>query len=204
MTAHPRLPGVLWKPGDDLRDRPDRWPVEQTTTPYDGAFLALREDRVRGPDGAVFTRTVIVHPGAVGVVALDDDDRVLLLRQYRHPVGMRLLELPAGLLDVRGEAAAAAAGRELAEEAGVVAEHWSGLLQMWSSPGMTDEQWHLYLARGMSAVPAAELVERRHEEAHLEVVWVPLDDAVRAVLDGRLGSPMAVAGLLAVATRLRG
>ena len=199
MSAHPRLPGALWQAGSDLRDAPQRWPVETSRRPYDGGFLQVREDDVRGPDGSVFTRVVVTHRGAVGVVALDDEDRVLLLRQYRHPPGMRLLEIPAGLLDVADEPAVDAAGRELAEEAGVVAHDWSPLLDLWSSPGMTDEHWQVFLARGLEAVAEAERVERVHEEADLDVVWVPLAEAVRAVLDRRLTDSMAAAGILAAA-----
>ena len=170
---------------------------------YDGSFVTVREDDVRGPNGDVFTRVVVEHRGAVGVVALDDERRVLLLRQYRHPAGRRLLELPAGVLDVEGESPVTAAARELAEEAGVRAAQWSPLLDMWSSPGTSDEYWHVFVARDLSVVPAAEVPERVHEEADLEVVWVPLAEAVRAVLDRRMTSPMAVAGVLAAAaTRL--
>ncbi len=156
-----------------------------------------------GPDGDVFARVVVEHQGAVGVVALDEDDRVLLLRQYRHAAGMRLLELPAGILDVEGEPPATAAARELGEEAGVRAASWSPLLEMWSSPGMTDEYWHVFVARDLSALPVDEIPEPVHEEADLEVVWAPLDEAVRAVLDRRMTSPLGVAGVLALAAQAR-
>jgi len=177
--------------------------VQASRRAYDGPFVTVREDDVCGPNGDVFARVVVEHRGAVGVVALDDERRVLLLRQYRHPAGKRLLELPAGILDVAGESPLAAAARELAEEAGVRAAQWSPLLDMWSSPGMSNEYWHVFVARDLSAVPAAEIPERVHEEADLEVLWVPLTEAVRAVLDRRMSSPMAVAGVLAAAaTRL--
>lgn len=201
MTEHPRLPGRLWAPGEALRDQQQSWPVEASRQPYAGGFLGVREDEVRGPGGEVFTRVVVEHQGSVGVVALDEDGRVLLLRQYRHATGRRLLELPAGILDVEGEQAVDAIARELAEEAGVRAEHWTPLLDMWSSPGMTDEHWQLFVARGLSAVPADEIPERQHEEADLEVVWLPLDDAVQAVLERRIGDAMTVAGVLAVAAQ---
>jgi len=198
VTDHPRLPGQLWRPGQRLADEAARWPVESSRRPYDGDFVQLREDDVRGLDGEVFTRVVVEHQGAVGVVALDEDDRVLALLQYRHAVGARLVEVPAGILDVAGEQPQQTAARELAEEAGVAARSWSPLLRMWSSPGMTDEHWHLFVARDLTPAASDAVGERRHEEADIEVVWVPLTDAVRAVLDGRITSPIAVAGLLAV------
>jgi ADP-ribose pyrophosphatase len=117
-------------------------------------------------------------------------------------VERRLFELPAGILDVAGESGQQTAARELAEEAGVVARDWSPLLDMWSSPGMTDEHWQVFCARSLEAVPqseAADLAARVHEEADLEVVWVPLQAAVRAVLERRVCDSMAVAGVLAVA-----
>ena len=105
MTSHPDLPGRLWQPGDELTDTAERWDVARSERPYDGGFMAVREDTVRTPAGDEFDRLVVEHQGAVGVVALDADDRVLLLRQYRHAAGRRLLELPAGILDVDGESA---------------------------------------------------------------------------------------------------
>jgi 8-oxo-dGDP phosphatase len=202
VTSHPQLPGRIWAPTEPLHDTEQSWPLQRSSRVYDGSFLAVDEDDVQGPDGDVFTRVVVRHRGAVGVVALDEHDRVLMLRQYRHPVGRRLFELPAGILDVAGESGQQTAARELAEEAGVVAQDWSPLLDMWSSPGMTDEHWQVFRARSLAAVPqadAAELAARVHEEADLEVVWVPLAEAVRAVLERRLCDAMAVAGVLAVA-----
>lgn len=204
--AH-RLPGKWCLPGDPLEDVPEAWPVRDTERRYDG-FAALREDVVVGPDGDTFTRVVLEHPGAVGVLAVDDssgeaEPRVLLLRQYRHPAGSRLLEIPAGLLDVQGEAPADAAARELAEEAALRADSWSLLLRTWPSPGISDEHWHVYEAGGLSAVPPAERGERRHEEADMTAVWVPLSVAVEGALDGRLGDAMAMAAVLALQARTR-
>lgn len=142
-------------------------------------------------------RDVVRHCGAVGVVALDDADRVLLLRQYRHPVAALLWELPAGLLDTDGEQPLQAAQRELAEEAGLVASSWATLLDMFSSPGMSGEAYRIYLARGIGEVAA----DRRHqgieEEADLLLRWVRLEDAVTAVLRGAVHNAMAACGLLA-------
>lgn len=202
-----RLPGETWAPGEPLRDVAESWPVRRSQRPYAG-FVSVREDEVESPDAESFARVVVEHPGAVGVLAVDtaddsddEDPRVLLLRQYRHAVGHRLLEIPAGLLDVAGEAPADAAARELAEEASLRAESWSLLLSGWATPGISDEHWHVYVATGLTAVPAEERGERRHEEADMTAVWVPLSAAVDAALHGRLGDAMAMAGVLALHAR---
>jgi ADP-ribose pyrophosphatase len=141
------------------------------------------------------------HPGAVAVLAMDDDERVLLIRQYRHPVRSRDWEIPAGLLDVDGEEPFAAAQRELAEEADLKAGRWDVLVDFLNSPGGSNETIRVYLARDVSEVPA---FERSEEEADIEVRWVPLDDAVDAVLARRVQSPSLVVGVLAaVASRAR-
>ncbi len=198
MSIHPRLPGRAWQPGEPLADTDEDWAVAGSEHRFEGPFVSLREDTVVAPDGDSFDRVVVEHQGAVGVVALDDDDRVLLLRQYRHAARRRLLELPAGILDVDGEPALDAVARELTEETDVVAGDWSELIDMWSSPGVTDEFWRVYVARDLRPAADGSVPERRHEEAHMEVLWVPLADAVSAVLDRRINDAMAVAGLLAV------
>ncbi|NUP28406.1 MAG: NUDIX hydrolase, partial [Nocardia sp.] len=131
---------------------------------YSGAILALRVDRVEMPDGRVVEREVVEHHGAVAVVAVDDDGRVVLIRQYRHPLGERLLELPAGLIDIAGEDPLAAARRELAEETGLAARDWSVLVDVALSPGFTDEALRVYLARGLSET---DRPDPEHEEADL-------------------------------------
>lgn len=204
MPTHPRLPGELWQPGDPLHDAPEQWGVRETNRPYDGDFLSLRVDTLRGRDGDEFSRTVVEHQGAVGVLALDEDDRVLLLRQYRHAVEQRLLQIPAGLRDVPGEPPQETAGRELAEEGRVRAEQWRELMTLLPSPGMTDERWIVYLARRLSPAPEPNSFVAEHEEADLDVVWVPLDEAVRAVFDGRLTDAMAAAAVLAARFALPG
>ncbi|MDH2444942.1 NUDIX hydrolase [Amnibacterium sp. CER49] len=153
-------------------------------------------------NGATITREVLVHPGAVAVLALDDEERVLLIRQYRHPVRAREWEIPAGLLDVDGEPPLEAAQRELAEEADLAAERWDVLADFLNSPGGSDETIRIYLARAVSAVPA---FERTEEEADIEVRWVPLDEALDAVLARRVQAPSLVVGVLAAAaSRARG
>lgn len=154
-------------------------------------------DEVDLGDGAVVTREIIDHPGAVAIVALDDDGRVLLLRQYRHPVGRELWEVPAGLLDVVGEPAQAAAARELHEEADLTAGRWDVLVDYYTTPGGSSEAVRVFLARDLADVPADERHVREDEERDMEVRWVDLDDAVATVLAGHVHNPSAVAGLLA-------
>src|SRR5262245_6955272 len=197
VTRHPRLPGDLWQPGDFLRDVPQQWQVVESVRPYDSAFISLRDDVLRGQDGSDFTRTVIEHQGAVGVLALDEERRVLLLRQYRHAAEQRLLEIPAGLRGVPGEPAAGRAARELAEEGQVRASQWRELPTLMPSPGLTDEHWVVYLAEELAPAPHGESFVAEHEEADMSVLWVPLDEAVRAVLDGRIVDAMAATSLLA-------
>ena len=192
------LPGAFWQPGDILSDAPEQWQVAQSRTEYDGGFIAVRTDTVIGPDDAHFDRTVVEHKDAVGVLAMDDKGRVLLLSQYRHAVGHRLLELPAGLCDVDDEPPLETAARELVEEASVAAASWSLLLEMFPSPGFCDERWWVYLARDLSLADATDFV-REHEEADMQAIWVPLDEAVRAVHERRITDALAVAAILAVA-----
>lgn len=162
-----------------------------------GRVIDIRSDEVVLPDGATATRDVVVHPGAVGIIALDDD-RVLLVQQYRHTVGQLLWEPPAGLLDEPGEDPLVAAQRELFEETHHRAERWDVLVDAFTSPGMTDESIRIYLARDVRIAdePRYDAVD---EERDMPVRWVPLDEAVEGVLSGRLHNPMAVMGLLAVA-----
>ena len=150
-------------------------------------------------------REYVAHPGAVAVIALDDDDRVLLLSQYRHPVRSELWEPPAGLRDVPDEDLVVAAARELAEEADLVAGSWWRLVDFFTTPGGSDERIRVFLARDLRPVAHADLFTRTDEEATMVPVWVPLDEAVDAALSGRLHSPTAVTGVLAAAAaRARG
>lgn len=171
--------------------------VKSSELVYTGAIIKVRRDVVAMPGGKDAGRDVVVHPGAVGVVALDDQGRVLLLHQYRHPVGEKLWELPAGLLDVEDEPASAAARREFAEEAGLGADEWHTLADTYTSPGMTDEAIRIFLARRISELP--DKYQRVDEEADLELEWVPLEDAVSRVMQGEITNAMAVVGILATA-----
>jgi 8-oxo-dGDP phosphatase len=169
---------------------------------YRGKVWDVRSDRFL-LDGHEITREYVAHTGAVAVLAMDDDGRVLLIQQYRHPVRSRDWELPAGLLDMDGEPPLIAAQRELAEEVDLVAEHWSLLSEFMTSPGGNNETLRVYLARGISATP--EAFERTEEEAGIVVRWVDLDEAVDAVLARRLqNSIVAIALLSARIERDRG
>ncbi|MDQ6650633.1 MAG: NUDIX hydrolase [Actinomycetota bacterium] len=164
---------------------------------FTGKVIQVRTDIVSMPGGGVSQRDVVVHPGAVGIVALDDADRIFLVHQYRHPVGDRLWELPAGLLDHAGEPALEAAARELAEEAGLTARVWAVLVDTYNSPGMSDEAVRIYLARAVHEIPAEQRYAGSDEEAEMASAWVPLDDAVRRVFRGEISNSMAVIGILA-------
>ncbi|MFC8411310.1 NUDIX domain-containing protein [Arthrobacter sp. NPDC057259] len=167
---------------------------------YEGRIWDVVSDSFQlNEDGDALTRDYIDHPGAVAVLPMNDDGEILLIKQYRHPVGMALWEIPAGLLDVEGEDFVAGAARELAEEADLVAAEWNVLADFFNSPGSSSEAIRIYLARGLSDVPGHELHVRTDEEAEIELHWLPLDAAVTAVLEGRLHNPSAVVGVLAAA-----
>jgi 8-oxo-dGTP pyrophosphatase MutT (NUDIX family) len=175
----------------------DNFTVVGTEHHYRGWVIDVRTDEVRMPDGVVAKRDVIAHPGAVGVLALDEADRVVMVRQYRHPVGDNLLELPAGLLDMADESALAAAQRELYEEAALRASDWSVLVDLYTSPGMTDEAIRIYLARGLTDVTEDEKFAAEHEEITMTVERIELDAVVELALSGELTNGPAVAGVLA-------
>lgn len=170
-------------------------------TVFDGVLLAVRRDTVEHDDES-FDRELIVHPGAVGVVALDDQGQVLVLHQYRHAAQRVMVEIPAGLLDVAGEPPVEAAKRELREEGLLVADRWTPLFELRTSPGASTEVVHLFLAEGLRAVDAPADFVARHEEAAMTREWVPLGQLVAAVLDGQVTNSLTVAGSLA-ADRLR-
>ncbi len=182
-----------------------------TTTSYDlverkeqfkGRMFSIVTDEVTMPDGGHAQRDYMRHVGAVGVVALDESDRIVLVYQYRVPVGRHLWELPAGLIDIPGEPLEHAAARELAEEVDLVAGSWQLITDIHTTPGASDEVIRLFLARELTPVPEAERHHREHEESELTSHRVPLDEAVAMVLRGEISNAAAVVGVLAAA-RLR-
>lgn len=182
----------------------------EVETPHDYAVLARHErftgpmfsivtDDVAMPGGRVAARDYMRHVGAVAAVALDDDGRVVLVRQYRHPVRRFLWELPAGLVDVAGEPAAATAARELAEEADLLADRWDLLLDLNSTPGCSDELIRVFLARGLRPVPEEDRHVRHDEEAELTTLRLDLDEAIAMIFRGEITNGPCIAGLLAAA-----
>jgi 8-oxo-dGTP pyrophosphatase MutT (NUDIX family) len=169
------------------------------TDRFHGAIFSVYTDEVSMSDGTSAPRDVVENRGAVVVVALDEQDRVVLIKQYRHPVRQHLWELPAGLRDVEGEDPALTAARELAEEADLAAGRFDRLVDLHTSPGFSDEFVLVYLARDLAEVPVADRHTRTAEEADLEVVRVDLDKAVEMALRGEITNAAAVAGLLAAA-----
>jgi 8-oxo-dGDP phosphatase len=186
-------------PSGPFVDEPARHPVVDSTVQFrSGRVIDVRTDVVRMPSGDSTERDVVVHPGAVGIIALDDQERVLFIQQYRHAVGHLCWEPPAGLLDEPGEDPLDAARRELFEEAHVRAERWDVLVDAFTSSGMTDEAVRIYLARDVRAAEG-ERHPGEHEESDMPTRWVALDDAVAAILEGRLHNPLAAMGVLATA-----
>jgi ADP-ribose pyrophosphatase len=194
---------VSGEPLRELSDVPESWPVLATEDLYRTDWvMALRLDEIHAPENAQsFQRLVLEHPGAVIVLAVDDRRRAYCLWQYRHPAHRRFVELPAGLLDADGESPEDTARRELREEAGLEAGAWTLLGSTWSSPGITSEVMHFFLARDLRDVD--DDFERTHEEAEMTGEWVPVAELRTAVLEGRVGDgPLVQALLLAEAKGL--
>jgi ADP-ribose pyrophosphatase len=168
-----------------------------TETIYIGKIFALRSDEVLMPGGHTASREVVEHYGAVAILALDDDKNVVMVYQYRHPLGRRLWELPAGLLDLGGEEPHITAARELEEEAGLAAEQWRVLIDLDTAPGFSDESVRVYLATGLTEVGRPEAHD---EEADLTLRWYPLEEAVQMVIAGEIVNSIAVGGILAAHT----
>lgn len=189
----------------ELADAALAWQVTGHAVLGRGVVSDFVDDEVSTPSGQTMARQYLLHPGAVGVIAWDDRDRIAVVRQYRHPVGFRLTEPPAGLLDHENEDVLLAARRELAEEAGLRAARWDVLVDTFTSPGASQETLRIYLARDLSPAAAPDGFEADHEEADMDVCWAWRADLVDAVLAGRLQNPTMVAGVLALETaRLSG
>jgi 8-oxo-dGTP pyrophosphatase MutT (NUDIX family) len=196
------MPGTPETPqaARQVSDAPSPRRLLSTEKVYEGRIWDVVSDSFQlSETGESLTRDYIDHPGAVAVLPMNDAGEVLLIRQYRHPVGMDLWEIPAGLLDVEGEDFVVGAARELAEEADLAAAQWNVLADFFNSPGSSSEAIRIYLARGLTEVPQHERHERTDEEAEIEFHWIAVDDAVAAVLAGRLHNPSAVVGILAAA-----
>ena len=183
-----------------LRDEDFSPEVVASEKVYAGRVWDVRSDTVSYGDSEM-VRQYVEHPGASSVVALDEDGRVVLIQQYRHPIRSRDWEIPAGLLDVEGEPPVEAAKRELAEEVDLQAARWEPLLSVHTSPGGNDEVVHIFLARDLSE--ASEIFEREDEEADMRVERVALTEVVTAIVEGRLRNSILIMGVLATAELLR-
>ena len=182
----------------NIADEVAHWPVVSSAELTRGRLVTVRSDEVRTPENKLAERDVVVHPGAVAALALDAADRILMIRQYRHPVGRLLWEIPAGLRDVAGEDPWVTAQRELIEETGYRARDWRVLADYYTSPGFSTERLRIFLARDLEAVPPAERhFVPRDEEAHLLLSWLPLDEAVRKVFAGELHNGPTVLAIMA-------
>lgn len=182
-----------------IQDRAANFKVTSRSVVYEGRVWDIYHDEFVFPEtGEMLGRDYIDHPGAVAVVALDDHDRVLMIEQYRHPVSMYLWEVPAGLLDVEGEDPVTAAQRELYEEADVRADSWHVLVDQFNSPGSSAEALRIFLAQGIHEIPEDQRHVRDGEEATMKIEWVPFEEALQAVLEGRIHNPSAVSGLMAL------
>lgn len=196
MTATP-YPGGQWV--GTVGDEPVDYPVVGSVNRFLGQVWSVKTDTVN-IDGHVVDRDFVVHTGAVAVAAIDDEGRIYLLRQYRHPVAMMMFEVPAGLLDVAGEDALNTAKRELAEEAGLEASEWHVLVDFFTSPGGLSEAIRVFLARDLRAREGGRVLTGEAEEADMPGCWVDLDEAANRVFDGSLGNPTTVVSILAAVT----
>jgi ADP-ribose pyrophosphatase len=162
---------------------------------YQGRSIAVWQEEVELPNGAVATLDVVRHPGASCVVPVEDDGRVLLIRQFRHAAGGTIWEVPAGKLD--GDSPERCAAKELEEEAGRRAGRLERLGEIWTTPGFTDERIHLFAAFDLTEVPHA-----REEHEVIEVVPMPLEAALDLIWSGELRDAKSALALLHAARRL--
>lgn len=183
----------------ELVDRPENWRTLHRRVRASGRIQSFIEDAIASPDGDTLVRQWVGHPGAVAVIAMDTEGRIAVVHQYRHPVGYRLVEPPAGILDMDGEPAVDAAKRELAEEAELAASDWRVLVDIFSSPGGLQESIRIFLARDLSAAPQPAGFEVEGEETDMGLYWLPLQQLVDLVYAGQVQSPTMVGGTLALA-----
>lgn len=176
--------------------------VLSTELLIDAPIIAVRKDKLSMPDDQVAYREVVEHMGAVAVVAVNDNNQIAMVNQYRHSVRRRLWELPAGLLDIKDESELVGAQRELVEEAGLEASQWSVLTDLVTSPGFCEESARVFLAQDITEVERPEAFG--DEEADMDFAWVDLDEAVKKILAGEINNSIAVAGILAAKQVLSG
>ena len=179
-------------------DNPHDYRAVSSELLLEAPIIAVRRDEVTMPGETTAKREVVEHMGAVAIVAMDEEDRVAMVDQYRHSVGQRLREIPAGLLDIAGEDPLTAAQRELQEEAGLEASSWELLVDIVNSPGYSEEACRVFLARGLTEVDREQ--STGDEEADMGFTWKPLEDAISAIFRGEISNSIAVAGILAAAT----
>ena len=163
-----------------------------------GRYLEFRVDTIERADGSRGTRDVVGHPGAIAVLALDDDGRLLLVRQWRIPAERAMLEIPAGTLDVHDgvtEDPDLAARRELEEETGSRAASWRKLAEFWTAPGFASELMHLYLATGLTSAAGDDRLTPDEDE-RLELSRVTVDEALTLVDRGEISDAKTILGVL--------
>ena len=187
----------------EVVDQPENWETLNREVQASGRVQNFIEDAIATPDGQTMVRQWVGHPGAVAVMAMDDQGRIAVVHQYRHPVGYRLVEPPAGILDVDGEPAVEAAKRELAEEAELAASDWRTLVDIFTSPGGLQESIRIFVARGLSAAPLPDGFEVEGEETDMGLYWLPLDQLVELIYAGQVQSPTMVSGTLALALAIK-
>ncbi|MBS5948364.1 NUDIX domain-containing protein [Winkia neuii] len=188
-----------------LSDAAEQKRVLESSRPWQGAVFGIRTDSVDFGD-VIAKRDYLDHPGAVCIVALRNelDPEICLIKQYRHPIRATLWEIPAGLTDVEGETLLEAAKRELAEEVGLAASQWDTLVDLFSSPGCSNERLRVFLARGISSCPAPEGFVKEAEEAELELRWVKLTEVLQEIFSGSIHNPSTVTGVLAASAAVEG
>ena len=182
------------------RDQPERWQVRDHRLLASGRVSSFVEDDVVTPSGETMSRQYVTHPGAVAIVAWDEDDQIVVVDQYRHPVAHRLVEIPAGLLDHADEYPLSAAQRELAEEAQLAAGEWRVLVDIFTTPGGCAEGLRVFLARGLRPAARPEGFVVEGEEAHMQAYRLPRGKLLEGIYSGQLSCPSLVAGLLALET----
>lgn len=180
------------------RDKPEHWTTTSRRLLGTGAVSSFVEDEIVTPSGEPIVRQYLTHPGAVAIVAWNEADEIAVVDQYRQPVRHRLVEIPAGLLDHEGEDFLGAAARELAEEAQLAADDWRVLVDIYTSPGASEEGLRIYLARDLRSAPMPDGFVVEGEEAHMHAYWLPRETLLAGIYAGEFGSPSLVSGVLAL------